>query len=201
MFVDSLVYLLKGQSEFAVTQTAYSGNHLIELLQETHYRPDVILMDINMPVMNGFATSVEIQRVLPQAKIIYLSMYDTKPYVEKAISCHASAFVSKAADGTSLIQAIYDVAKKGIHQNKLFNINTISEVFSKNGKTKNSSELTQKEQLFVRLLCHEMKMEEIAGEMNITSNTAKTYRKRIMNKIGAKKTAGIVSYAVKNELF
>lgn len=200
MLVDGLVYMLHYHRSFEVTQKATSGQQLISKIENSDKKPHVVIMDIHMPEMDGFETTQRLHKILPQAKVIYLTTYDNQAYVEKAINNNASAFISKSTPGDYFIQVIREVFETGIHQNEFFNIDTISKALTNKPRAL-GIDLSSQEIVFVRLLCHEMKMEEIAVKMKISLNTAKTYKKRIMAKINAKKDAGIVSYAIKNGLF
>lgn len=201
MVVEGLSSILDHETTFEVTQMATNGQELIELIIKAEKKPNVVLMDIEMPLLNGFATAEEIIRLFPDTKIIYLTGYISKFHIKKAIQTHANAYLLKDSDSETLIQAIKDVSTKGIHQNDYFNFNIIKEVIGRKPGIHGVGELTPKEKEFIGLFCLDKNLNEIAAEMGLTLETVRTYRKRIMHKIGVKKSTSIILFAFNNKLF
>ncbi|MCE3295137.1 MAG: DNA-binding response regulator [Crocinitomicaceae bacterium] len=201
MIMEGLSSILENEPNFQITQKAKNGKELIEQVLIAKVKPDIILMDIEMPIMNGFVASEQIVQLLPEIKIIYMTSHISKLHIEKAIATHANAYIPKDSNCETLIRAIKNVSVKGIHQNDYFNFNLIYEVIGKRKNTDLIGQLSSQEKEFIRLTCQEKDMEEIAKDMGIKISTARTYRQRILDKIGAKKTAGIIIYAFQKKLF
>ena len=198
LILEGLTYLLHRKENFEVIKTARNGEELVAKIKVSEEKPDVFLLDISMPILDGYKTARLLKGMLPEAKIIYLTGYDDVLHIEKAVKNHAAAFVSKNNDYESLKVAIRDVCgKQGIHFNDFLTPDALEGKFPKIEPVK----LADREKEFIRLLCLQKDMKQIAEEMGITISTAQTYRKRILEKIGAKKTAGIVTFAIENRLF
>lgn len=197
LYRDGLIQVLKSDPRIKIITSMESGEKFIEFLKKTHLEPEVILLDINMPGMSGYETATNVHALLPESKILFLTTNKGQAFVKKATESSGSGYLEKESETDTLVEAIFAARDHEFSRNE-FVTGKVNRPFMENSTKK---DLTEREKGFIRLVCDEKSMEEIAQEMGITINTARTYRQRILNKIGAKKTAGIVSYAIKNKLF
>lgn len=194
---DGISMLIDGFQNMKINQIASNGKELLELIKIAEDKPDVIILDIDMPIMNGYTTAIEINKILPTSKIIYLSSHVTPLYIEKAIQHHANGFISKSDNADNLQKAIYDVHSKGVYFNDLFNIKNLKEVYPRHSSTKEV--LTKREIEVIIAICQDKDVQEIALEMGIRADSVYKSIKSIKQKIGVYNLTGIVLYAVKND--
>lgn len=196
MFIDGIKALLKNEKEIKVTGEALNGVHLLRLLEKE--TPDVILMDINMPEMDGVEATKLITTKYPRVKIIMLSMHSTKEFVAGMIEAGAAGYILKNTGKKELVEAI-----QAVSQGKSYYSREVTEVIMesfKNPSKKNQNpelpQLTDREKEVLKLIAQEFSTKEIADKLFISPNTVETHRKNVMSKIGAKNMAGLVKYAL-----
>jgi DNA-binding NarL/FixJ family response regulator len=197
---QALVNLLKTDSNISIIGEAENGKMLLELLKRD--LPDLILLDIEMPVMNGYETLQIISKKFPDVYVVILSMHDNIAIMTDLISKGAKAYLSKCCDMDSLFDAIYSVKREGFYFNKSVsrallegylkekNINPIFKEIS----------LSCREKEVLAELCEGKTNKEIACKLNITASTVDFHRGRIYKKTNSKNLAGIVKYALKHGL-
>lgn len=199
---DGLCAMLSGLPEFSVVGEASSGNEAINKTQT--YDPDIILMDIMMPVMNGIEATQLIKEDHPNVKVIFLSMEVTEAFISEAVKVGASGYLLKDSRKNVLLEAIKKVADGG----KYFS-NSISElVFEKfyenslKGKktTLSNNKISKREIEVLKLIASGMSNKDIADKLFISGRTVDAHRNHIMQKLDIHSTADLVKYAIKNEL-
>lgn len=193
LFRQSLVQLLQQTCNVRVDIQASNGKELIEQLDTTAQLPDICLLDISMPVMNGHETMKNIHNKWPELKVIVVTMYGSAPNVLSMIENGASGFVLKGNSVDTLAQTI-----TAIYNNNLYFPNytdkDIIRILQRNKKEKVT--LTERETEFARLCCSDKSMEDIAADMHISKRTAETYRDAILRKINGHNRTAIVLYAI-----
>lgn len=198
LFRQGMVSLLKEFKELAVMMEASNGKELIAQLQ--HQMPDVILLDLEMPVMDGIETTETLKSKYPGVKIIVLTMHNEEEMIVHLIEKGVHGFLPKNEDIEIVVDAIYAVRESGYFFNEhvskamirgLMNSKKIKPSF-------NPVKLLDKELEVIKLICKEYTNKEIAEILSLSNRTIDGYRERILKKIGAKNTVGIVMYAVKN---
>lgn len=170
--------------------------HLINSLQ-----PDVILLDIQMPVMDGIATLPQVKKLLPNAKIIMLTMSDDAGMISKLMEIGANSYLIKNSDGETIYEAIKTVYTKDFFFNDYTNKAMLSGLRSKKASQQplpDDADLSDKEIQVLKLMCNEKSTKEIADIVDISPRTVEAIRDRLKIKIGAKSTAGLILYAVKH---
>ncbi|MBA7520080.1 Transcriptional regulatory protein DegU [subsurface metagenome] len=198
LFRNGLSTLLKAKKEIEITGEAENGKEFCELLQKT--MPDVVLMDIEMPVMNGIEASRLAIRMYPALKIITLSMYGEEEYYLKMIEAGAKGFILKNSGIDEVVKAIKTVYNGGtfFSQEVLYNVvKNIQEV--KKDKTP-AIKLSNRENEILHLICKGFSNQEIAEELNISKRTVDKHRANILDKTNTHNTASLVMYAVENKL-
>lgn len=200
LFRNGLRTLLDGIDGFAVTAEAADGIELLGLLEQE--RPDVVLLDIEMPRMNGIVAAEEALRRYPDLKIITLSMYGDEDYYFKMVSLGVKGFILKNSDIRDVVSAIETVVEGGsfFSQELLFNL--VSNLKSSPSTIPDDSpeELSQRESEILLHICRGESNNEIADALFISKRTVDKHRSNILAKTGCKNTANLVVYAIKNHL-
>lgn len=197
MFRDTLHKILTIDKVAEVIAEAANGKEFINLLDQ--HKPDVVLMDIAMPELNGIeATRLALEKQ-PDLKVICLSSFGDEKYYFNMVEAGAKGFVLKNAGINELHNAIIEVANGG----SWFSPELLQKVIiSLNTKPKKSakSDLTEREIEILKLVCESMTNEQIADKINLSYDTIKWHRSNILAKTGCTNTAGLVIYAIKNQL-
>lgn len=180
---------------------AGNGEELLRLLKETKPLPDLILLDLNMPEMDGFETTKQLKKHYPEVKIIILTMEDDEQFILHLVNEGVNGYLNKSADTDEVELAI----EKVIRMDFYFPDEVSKLIFSnlKNfgkSKIKRKIEFSNQEKKVLELLCHEKTTGEIAKEMELGKRTIETYRKNMLEKTGARNMAGLIIYAIKNKL-
>lgn len=179
---------------------AENGQVLLDYISENPVH--VVLMDLNMPVMNGWETTAALKEKYPDVHVIGLSMFDDDLSVLKVIRAGARGYLLKDAEPDELIQAITDVHSKGYYHSEL-----VSGFLYKNYSGGEEGELdaseihfSDRESDFLQHCCSELTYKEIADKMNVSHRTVDGYRESLFVKLGARSRVGIVLAAIKLEL-
>ena len=195
---NALKDLINRFDGFEVVLTASNGQDLIAQLQ-TQPAPDIALIDINMPVMNGFATASFLTANFPSVKIIALSVNDDDESIIKMLRCGAVAYLLKDAETLQLKQTLQEVHTYGYYHNDLVT-NTLMK--SLRTQPKNHSKalvlLNGREAEFLKLACSELTYKEIADEMCLAPRTIDGYREQLFDKLSVKSRVGLVLFAIRN---
>ena len=194
LFRNGLRTLLGGIEGFEVVAEASNGLELLELLERS--LPDVVLLDIEMPKMNGIAAAEEALRRWPGLKIITLSMYGDEDYYFRMVSLGVKGFILKNSDIKDVVAAIEAVVEGGsfFSQELLFNL--VSNLKS----APSAEQLSQRESEILLHICRGESNNEIADALFISKRTVDKHRSNILAKTGCKNTANLVVYAIKNNL-
>lgn len=178
---------------------AENGMQLLNLVK--FLKPDVILLDIQMPIMDGIATLPEIKTILPNAKIIMLTMNDDVSMISKLMELGANSYLTKNSDSETIYEAIKTVYTSEFYFNDYTNKAMLSGLRNKRvieNPYPDETELSDKEMQVLKLMCDEKSTREIADIVEISPRTVEAIRDRLKVKTGAKSTAGLILYAVKH---
>jgi DNA-binding NarL/FixJ family response regulator len=177
---------------------ADNGMQLLNLLK--HLEPDVILLDIQMPIMDGITTLPEIRKLYPQVKVIILSMHNDHSMISKLMEIGANSYLTKNSDSEMIYNAIKTCYEQEFFFNELTNKALLTGLRSRRPESGPSPEvsLTEKELTILKLMCEEKTTKEIADMVDISPRTVEAIRDKLKTKTGAKSMAGLVMYAVKN---
>lgn len=177
---------------------ADNGMQLINLLK--HIEPDVILLDIQMPIMDGIQTLPEIKKLRPDAKVIILSMHNDHSMISKLMEIGANSYLTKNSDSETIYQAIKTCYEQEFYFNELTNKALLTGIRTKRTDVINPQDvsLSDKEVRVLKLMCEEKTTKEIADMVDISPRTVEAIRDKLKTKTGAKSMAGLVMYAVKN---
>ncbi len=176
---------------------AENGMQLLNLLK--HIRPDVILLDIQMPIMDGYATLPEIKKLYPDMKVIMLSMINDPSMITRMMEIGANSYLTKESDSEMIYQAIRTCHEEEFYFNDLTNKALLSGLRNKREPEIEVQEinLTDKEKTILKLMCEEKSTKEIADIVDISPRTVEAIRDKLKSKTGAKSMAGLVMYAIK----
>lgn len=185
---------LARREKIQVVGEAGDGREALSLVRKLS--PDVVLMDIDMPQMNGLAVTDLLRREMPQVKVLILSMYSNSEYALRIIQCGARGFVLKEAPPEEIVHAIEAVHAGSAH----FSIDVarvaLNQVVRGNGEAAGLSRLTKREREVLMHLAEGESNKEIAGQLKIGVRTVETHRERIMRKLDIHSIAGLTRFAI-----
>lgn len=187
--------LIESQTGWSVVAEAANGTQAVEKAAEL--KPDVVLLDLGMPELNGLEATRRIREMLPQTEILVLSVHDSEQMVREAISWGARGYLVKSDAGRDLIAAVESVSR---HKGFLSPSLAKSESYALNDGEATVANLTARERETTQLLAEGYSNKEIATRLDISVKTAETHRTNIMRKIGAHSLADVVRYAIRNGL-
>lgn len=178
---------------------AENGVQLLNLIK--FLEPDIILLDIQMPLMDGIATLPEVKKILPNAKVIMLTMNDDVSMISKLMEIGANSYLIKNSDSETIYEAIKTVYVKEFFFNDYTNKAMLSGLRNKRiaeQRLPEDAELSDKEMHVLKLMCNEKSTKEIADIVEISPRTVEAIRDRLKIKTGVRSTAGLILYAVKH---
>jgi DNA-binding NarL/FixJ family response regulator len=202
LLLDALPHLLEDQDEIVMAGRATNGQELVDLVSSI--RPDVVITDIDMPVMNGIDATKEIKKRFPETAVLALSMWEEERMIMKMLDAGADGYILKTASAAELLQAT-----KAVSQGETYLCNGTSMRLSKmiaNSALKPFSdekkiELSPREVEIIVMICEQLATKEIADETKLSLKTIEKYRTTIMEKTGARNMVGIVVYAIREGLY
>jgi two-component system, NarL family, invasion response regulator UvrY len=179
---------------------ADDGKEFIEKLDEQNL-PQIVLMDINMPEMDGFQTTQWLKQNHPDIKVLALSMYDNENSIIRMLKCGAKGYILKDSEPAELKAAIEAVMSKGFYYSDLVSgklIHAINKLDDDDNDLKSLIQLNDRETDFLKYACTEMTYKEIADKMFVSPRTIDGYRDALFEKLHVKTRVGLVMYAIKN---
>ncbi|HRJ21237.1 MAG TPA: response regulator transcription factor [Bryobacteraceae bacterium] len=197
---DGLKAILRQSGDFRVVGEAGSGLDAVDLAASL--QPHLILMDINLPGLNGIEATTEILRHTPSARIVILSMYDDEASVIQAIRSGARAFLLKKASDSDLLDALRTVARGGSYLSPQVSDRLLTRIqrghLDSAGAPSGSliDALTPREQQVMRLIAEGKTSKEVAVLLNLGVQTVRSYRKTLMKKLGVNNVAGLTQLAL-----
>jgi DNA-binding NarL/FixJ family response regulator len=199
IFRNGLKAMLEDCPDFKLLIEASNGKELIGQLA-THM-PDVILMDIKMPEMDGMQTTAYIHEHFKQIKILTLSMHNEDKYIVDMMKAGASGYLLKNAEPEEIIDAISTVYEKGFYFNEHLSVTLIKQLVGPGSYTdgvgQQNVDLNDREIEVLRLVCQEYSNQEIADKIFLSVRTVEGYRARLFEKTGSKNLVGLVIFAIK----
>lgn len=203
LFIEGIKALTRDSQEVKLIGEAENGEDLLAQLKTN--QPNVILMDINMPKINGIEATKKIRLLYPEIKILALTMFDDTLYVSEMIKAGASGYLLKNAGKSELITAITTVYKGERYVSSEVSLKMIDKMNSNDQSSAENkmppvrkSEVTKKELEILKLIAQELTNAEIASKLNNSPMTIITHRKNLLRKLGVKNTAGLIKYAMEN---
>ncbi len=196
---SGLKLLLQRNPDFAVVGEAADGEQTLQLFQQLE--PDLLLLDLSMPKMDGLDCLREIKSRWPGAKVIVLTMHEDENYIKQAMQAGAAAYVHKSAADTDLFKAIEAVQAGQLYLSQQ-NSNLLLNVLLKQDPVPVDNQapyvlLSPREREVLRLIAHGYSMAEVAERLSLSIKTVDTYKTRLMEKLGTTRKSELVSYALK----
>ena len=194
-----LKLLLQRNPDFAVVGEAADGEQTLQLFQQLE--PDLLLLDLSMPKMDGLDCLREIKSRWPGAKVIVLTMHEDENYIKQAMQAGAAAYVHKSAADTDLFKAIEAVQAGQLYLSQQ-DSNLLLHVLLKQDPAPVDNQapyvlLSPRERDVLRLIAHGYSMAEVAERLSLSIKTVDTYKTRLMEKLGTTRKSELVSYALK----
>jgi len=196
LFRNGVAALMAEFEELEVVFEAENGQQLQQALAK-HAKPDVILMDINMPVMDGYASAKWLKQNYPTIRVLALSMFEDDKAVIQMIKCGAGGYVLKESRPRELLEAIKAIHEKGVYINEMVSGKLLRSVADK----EDLPDISKKELEFLKLCCSELTYKEIADQMFVSPRTVDNYREALFLKLNLKSRSGLVLYAIQNGIF
>lgn len=201
LFRKGVIHSLSAYRQIRFVVEAGNGEELLALLA-TH-PIQVVLMDLKMPGKDGIETTKIISRAYPNIKVLVVSMHEDERFVHHLMENGAHGYLLKNAEPQEMLNAITAVVEKGYYLNDFVNRVLLRNAGQKQ-KTLPPLEqdrvLSDREKMVLRLICMEFTAQEIAQKMELSSRTVEAIKDRLMDRFGAKNTAGLVFFAVRNDL-
>lgn len=201
IFRDGIRMALKNKDYLKIIWEADDGKEMIHRLKIK--LPDILLMDIRMPEIDGINALKIIRKEYEDLKIIILSMYDDKETITKMMEFGANAYLTKTTDADEIYKAILGCMNDDFYFNDLVNAAVLLKLQSKRSVRKfypNPVKFNDKEIKILRLISEDKTTEEISEEVYLSPRTVETIRQNMKTKVGAKTIAGLVMYAIRNKL-
>ncbi len=207
LFRDGLLALLKENGGFEVVATAENGLEFLEQIEDSANIPEVALVDMNMPKMNGFELIEILQKKHPAIRIIILTVYNQERFIFKMIEAGVAGYLVKNCELEEVLLAITSAHKTGFYFNEATMQAMRNSYQHKSNQSKSSQmrsfsnipvDLTDRESEILKLICKEYTNPEIAELLSLSPRTIDGHRYNLLAKTGSKNTAGLVLFAVKN---
>ena len=204
LFRVGLSYILSRDSDINIVHEAGNGKELLEYLASCERLPDIIIIDIKMPELNGVEATKTIHKAYPEISIIALTTYNTKPFIRNMIDVGACAYLVKNSPTNKVLHTIKQVFYNGFYYD-----NDVLKAIKGIGNASNKNELktvfddefiTPREKEILELICHQLTSQEIAERLFISKRTVEVHRKNLLEKARVKNIAGLVIFAIQNEL-
>ena len=202
LFRRGLTMLLRDLPDVQVVFECANGEELLTGLKNNSV--DVVLLDLEMPVLDGMCTMKRMREEFPRVKVIVLSMHSEEKFIVHLMELGANGYVLKTAEPDEIEDAIHAVATTGYHFSPMVSRVMLHGLVKKEKLRPTFDEvdpLTERELDVLRLICEELTTTEIAGKLFLSPRTVEGYRNNILQKIGARNTAGIVVYAMSKGLY
>ena len=196
---ESLEGLINNFEGMTVSKTFKNGKDFTNYLgNNDDFNPDVILLDISMPIMDGFQTMKHLKANFPDVKVIVLTMDNNEHTIIKMISYGARGYLLKSCQPNILEKAIYEVIETGIYSSPLVSYALVNNLNKTNQF--NLGDLSEREKEFIRWACTDKTYREIASEMNVSPKTIDGYRDSVFSKLNIKNRIGLVLLVIKENL-
>lgn len=191
---EGLRHLISAQAEMDVIGLAENGRDAARIAMET--RPDIVLMDHGMPLLNGTEATRLIRERCPATRVIMLSMYSDAVHVYRALQAGATGYILKRSVAREVVDAIRTVHRGGRYLSKQLSDVIIDNVVRETGPDDPLERLSSRERQVLQLLSEGHSVAEIAATLSLSPKTVETYRARMMEKLGIYELAGLVRFAI-----
>lgn len=192
--------LLESQPKWKVTAEASNGNDAVE--KAIRLRPDLVIMDLSMPELNGLDATALLLKANPNARVLILSMHNSEDLIRKTLNSGARGYVLKSDAERDLVTAV-----EAVLENRTFFTTAVSNIVldflrqrEQSGTTTVSDSLTTRERQILQLLAEGKSNKEVAGRLGISVRTAENHRAKIMRKLHLRTLSDLVRHAIRNKI-
>lgn len=199
IFRDGLKVGLSADDNLEVITEADNGEDLLKAMETS--KPDVILMDLKMPIMDGMEATKMVRKKFPLVKVLVVTMYEDDKFIIHMMENGANGYLLKNAEPDEIRKSIYAVHENGYYFNDLVNKALLKKLVLKNNfkpSFNQNIELTEREMQVLKLICEEKTAAEIGKEIYLSPRSVEGIRQRLIEKVGVRNTAGLVMFAIKN---
>lgn len=201
IFRKGVILSMKAYHNIRFILEAENGEELIKGIEKE--QPDLVLMDLKMPVKDGIETTKYLNKYFPAVRILILTMFEDERFVGHLMDSGANGYLLKSTEPAEIKQGIMDVMRTGFYLNNFVNRVLIKKNYSKQKFNPNlNSEIivSEREKEVLSLVCMEYTANEIAQQMDISPRTVEAIKDRLMERFGVKNSVGLVFFAMKNSL-
>ncbi|AXG71037.1 transcriptional regulatory protein DegU [Kordia sp. SMS9] len=202
LFREGIKAIFQDEKEMKITLEASDGQEFLEVLRNAVVKPDVLLLDIRMPNLDGYETAKIVLEKYPAMKIIILTMHEEERHIIRMIELGVNGYLMKNASRNEVINCIESVLEYDYYfNNKITSI--MRKVMMYKGKRTTTHiihDLTEREIEVLTLICKEFTAKEIGEKLFISFRTVEGHRKKLLSKLNVRNTAGLVVLALKNEI-
>ncbi len=201
IFRKGVILSLKPYHNIKFVLEAENGEELIQGVEKAN--PDIILLDLKMPVKDGIETTKYLNKHFPAIRILILTMYEDERFVGHLMDSGANGYLLKSTDPEEIKQGIMDVMRTGFYLNNFVNRVLIKKNYARqkfNPNLNSEVVISDKEKEVLSLVCLEYTAQEIAAKMDISARTVEAIKDRLMERFGVKNSVGLVFFAMKNGL-
>ena len=195
LFSQSLKNLVNSFENYEVNAVHKNGQELVTQFKANQPKPDLVLLDIRMPIMDGPETMAWLKENFPDQKVLALTMEDDEETVTFMVKLGCRGYLLKDIDPDEFKFAMDEVIKEGF-----FYSDAVSEAIKNKDKENKLTNLTKRELEFLELACSEMTYKEVANEMNLSPKTIDGYRESLFQKLNVRSRTGLVLYAIKHRI-
>ena len=197
---QGLSNLIGNFSLYVILFEAANGKELISKVQKGLV-PDIVMLDINMPEMDGYDTALWLKKNYPDVKVLTLSMYDTESCIIRMLTNGAKGYIFKNSSGRDVKEALDSIAKQGHYFSEMVSgklIHALNHLGEEGQTIASVIGLNERETEFIKLACCELSYNEIAAKMFVSPRTVENYRDAIYERFNIKSRVGLVMFAIKN---
>jgi DNA-binding NarL/FixJ family response regulator len=196
---QALAKLINSFENFVVLFEANNGNEIKARLTK-HIIPDIVLLDVNMPDMDGYETAQWLHQNYPQVKVLALSMFSDENIIIRMLKLGAKGYILKNAEPEELKEALTSVLEKDFYLSEYISGKIVSGLNKDLDRPGDRVSLTEKEKELLKWICTEMTYKDIAAKMFVSPRTLDDYRNNLFEKLKVKTRVGLVLYAIRNRI-
>jgi len=199
LFVEGIKAMLRNESSLEIVGEARDGRQAVELVKEL--KPDLLLMDVSMPDMNGFDATQRVHELDPNIKVLILTMHDEEELVARCLEAGAAGYIIKDAPASQLLYAI-EMVKKGERYLSPVVLKQVVAGYVKNSNVPQTSydRLSPREREVLKLLAEGLSVKEIATRLNLSVKTVDVHKTNLMKKIDVHDRTELIKYAIRQKL-
>ncbi|MBA6157332.1 response regulator transcription factor [Tenacibaculum sp. S7007] len=198
MFLDGITVILNNISGLIILGVAENGKEALKLIP--NLKPDILITDIDMPIIDGIELTNQLRLSYPNLKILAVSSHNNSTTISKAIKAGINGYILKNTGKVELLKAINTIFNGENYFTKEVKQLINDSIFNNKEAKKNKVKLSDREKEVLYLIAHEKSTKEIAEKLYVSINTVETHRKNLMRKVGTKNMVGLVKYAIQQGL-